>query len=922
MKKSTKIISIAAAILLTVSLIAVGVYAHTFRDVSEYDTAITTLNTLEVIVGFNDYEFKPNENITRWQMALLITKLVTGDTDGNNWISPQGRTFTFTDITNAAHYGGSIAYAASNGIIIGRNETTFDPTAGIILQDAATMLIRALGYPRANYDINYPNSYINKAAELKLFDGLSNNIGYTSTLTRGQTAQLLYNALYAEKNNGSTIASDVFKYVDKTVVIAATDTQRIDSGVAYTSSPNRVTLCELNPNGTVGGVLTTQTISALGISNPNELIGASYHMVALDNYSTILEFESNKRVDMSYKTNSIFVTGSNSNSITIDGVSYKVVTKYSQPLVSAVRPQERELIVYGWGEMHTQGQPLTAGEMFGTTSYYKMTGYDDNEDGTIDRVLYTPYTFSTFEKTSTKITINGVSKKELNVSDTIITGETPVSGNCIIYSYNSQRKVLDIAETYAISTGTISSYNLTNSTIEIYTSSSASSLKAFVLGDPGLYGAQAATVAKPLTTASSSTIYYNTVVKYVTEGSNLLYLEVDNTNSGLGGTGFAAYTDVAIITNVETSNVANGYLRITVYTMSGGSEIMYATQINSQSVVSNYSTVQKGDIIQFSESPVTIPGSTQKTYNIKPFNASPFATLTSSSAYYYYIGCNGTNLGLGYSLSTSGNITYYADVKIDTTTIIYYSVDGLTVQKLSTTNLINGYPTRIDNNFSMYVSYGVSGGTTAKFVYIRPKPSTTTVNDSSSFTHIVYLSPASISEKYTNPSGGGIVFPKGISLFAGEVINQLYLSGDIIDVNHPIPQVPGYYKVAYVNSLWKIVDTLPIKSSLNSLNVSAIYKTSSSSSGQITNFRIATTGSYSYQVDVDGVSYKTNTVYIYGFNPDANYELVKKTASELSSYSNAFSTNSSLIMDGHVFFSGLTTGNIATAITIIMDPLV
>jgi hypothetical protein len=171
MKKFIKITTFAIVILMISALVTVGVNAA-FYDVTEYQEAIGTLNSIGVIVGRTATQFSPNDNVTRWQMALLMTKLLTGDIDNNKWAS-SANGIVFDDVVNGiTHYGGSIAYAVKNGIIIGRSNTKFAPMDGITLQDAATMMVRAMGYPRTQYDDGYPENYIDKADELGLFAGL------------------------------------------------------------------------------------------------------------------------------------------------------------------------------------------------------------------------------------------------------------------------------------------------------------------------------------------------------------------------------------------------------------------------------------------------------------------------------------------------------------------------------------------------------------------------------------------------------------------------------------------------------------------------------------------------------------------------------------------------------------------------------
>ena len=144
MKKTMRKILFAAFLLFCSPLLCIGLSAHTFRDVTQFEDAIELLSQIEVIKGYNAYAFGPDDNVTRWQMALLISKLRTGNTETAVWAASDDE-IVFTDIVNERHYPASIAYAHSNGIIIGQAEGIFNPDANITVQDGLTMCVRALG---------------------------------------------------------------------------------------------------------------------------------------------------------------------------------------------------------------------------------------------------------------------------------------------------------------------------------------------------------------------------------------------------------------------------------------------------------------------------------------------------------------------------------------------------------------------------------------------------------------------------------------------------------------------------------------------------------------------------------------------------------------------------------------------------------
>lgn len=110
----------------------------------------------------------------------------------------------FTDLEDPTFFF-MISWADSQGIIKGTSATTFEPKGSITLQDAYTIIVRALGYEKEE-SLPYPFGYIgvaeNKGVELD--EGLSSDVSYTDALTRGDVAILLYNAFFAETGVAET----------------------------------------------------------------------------------------------------------------------------------------------------------------------------------------------------------------------------------------------------------------------------------------------------------------------------------------------------------------------------------------------------------------------------------------------------------------------------------------------------------------------------------------------------------------------------------------------------------------------------------------------------------------------------------------------------------------------------------------------
>jgi len=192
-----KFLSLVVAALLSVSAVATTASAA-FTDVDAKNEALTDavelLTALNVTKGTSETTFGTDENVTRQQMAAFIYRMMkAGKSYEGKATDPN--TTSFADLKDPTFFF-MVSWANSQGIIKGRSATSFDPDGGIILQDAYTMIVRALGYDDGT--LSYPIGFISKAEELGLDKDLPSTVDYTTELSRGEVAIILANMFYAE----------------------------------------------------------------------------------------------------------------------------------------------------------------------------------------------------------------------------------------------------------------------------------------------------------------------------------------------------------------------------------------------------------------------------------------------------------------------------------------------------------------------------------------------------------------------------------------------------------------------------------------------------------------------------------------------------------------------------------------------------
>ncbi len=185
------------------------VKSHGFNDI--YDEAlqktVEELSDFDIIHGYTDGSFKPNNQITRAEFSKIICETIMCG-EGND-------SGAFIDVSEN-HWARKYIYAAKNlGIINGTSATTFSPDANITYEQAIKMIVASLGYTKeAEAKGGYPNGFIAVATELGITESIYFN--KTAYATRGNIAKLVRNAMnvpyYNLKNQYGNVIREEANY--------------------------------------------------------------------------------------------------------------------------------------------------------------------------------------------------------------------------------------------------------------------------------------------------------------------------------------------------------------------------------------------------------------------------------------------------------------------------------------------------------------------------------------------------------------------------------------------------------------------------------------------------------------------------------------------------------------------------------------
>ena len=193
MKNLKKILALVLAFACAFTMFAGAAFTDQ-ADIKVDSDVVDTLVSLGVVNGYTDGSFKPNDTVTRAEMAKMIYVLRTGNSDASAYNDDYS---TFADIKG--HWArGYVKYCQSLGIIAGQSATKFAPDQTVTAQEAAKMLLVTLGYDAKKAGL-VGTTWASKTNALADENGLLEdvNTSFTGPCPRQYAAQLIYNAIDA-----------------------------------------------------------------------------------------------------------------------------------------------------------------------------------------------------------------------------------------------------------------------------------------------------------------------------------------------------------------------------------------------------------------------------------------------------------------------------------------------------------------------------------------------------------------------------------------------------------------------------------------------------------------------------------------------------------------------------------------------------
>ena len=116
----------------------------TFSDVPEGHWAYKSIQTVVskgLFLGVENNKFEPSSTMTRGMIATVLCRYAKGQAQGEA---------DFSDVSSTAWYADGVAWAYENGIVVGVSKNSFAPNSNITREQLAVMLYRYSGSPKVS----------------------------------------------------------------------------------------------------------------------------------------------------------------------------------------------------------------------------------------------------------------------------------------------------------------------------------------------------------------------------------------------------------------------------------------------------------------------------------------------------------------------------------------------------------------------------------------------------------------------------------------------------------------------------------------------------------------------------------------------------------------------------------------------------
>ena len=193
-----KLLAMVLALVMTMSLAVSASAVKADEKINEdYAEAVAVLNGMGVFKGYEDGSFKPENKITRAEVATIIYRIYTKDVAKNDKSGLYASYNKFTDMAGAGWAAGYIGYCANAELVKGYPDGTFKPSGNVTGYEVLAMILRAVGYDKngeftgADWALNVAKY----AEQLKILENVAKTTDLSAPATRELVSEILFRAI-------------------------------------------------------------------------------------------------------------------------------------------------------------------------------------------------------------------------------------------------------------------------------------------------------------------------------------------------------------------------------------------------------------------------------------------------------------------------------------------------------------------------------------------------------------------------------------------------------------------------------------------------------------------------------------------------------------------------------------------------------
>ena len=473
MRNLKRVLGLALASVMVLSMMVVGAGAANYDDFTDKDEIVNTeavqmLVELGVLQGKDTGAFDPTGIITRGEMAKIICVVLNKGQDPN-----LGTVASYSYTDTVGHWAaGYIEYCTQLGIVAGKGDGTFAPNDTVTATEAAKMLLVALGYS-AQYEgmtgANWAVATNVLANKNGLYDGLAINVD--AGLTRDNAAQMMYNALDADT---VTYDYDIIPNGDSVSALATAKETGVTKVEAIVVANEYATAYGSGEGALDEGKTKIEVVSeddggnGLGadgtydVSTPVDMLGKQVTMfIKYKNANSLSDKDAVVYGSpiVSGKNNIVTVTDGSyvENHGTTKGLLYKNDLTVDYDKVTVLKNYEAQTIVAGSERIND-----TLNQIQGGT----LTLIDNDNDDEVEYVIYTEYTAGVVTNYSTSgdgsIKVTGIDKYD-DAAD-VVGFDDVAKGDFVLAIEYGGKLYVEVSETV---TGELQSFSTSKATVKV-----------------------------------------------------------------------------------------------------------------------------------------------------------------------------------------------------------------------------------------------------------------------------------------------------------------------------------------------------------------------------------------------------------------------------------------------------------------------